>query len=356
MASVRIPVSGFRVVGRQVETVAPGTLDEVIALMRSPEFVWLDFDLEKAPRDEVQELLEKRLDFHPLTVEECITPDVYQPKMEEERGYKFFILHYFRETSSDYYKASEVNLYLGPGFVLTLHRKPIPEFVELFRRNLPEDLFGFSDKAIIFFYHVLDVLIDDYLRMLVAIEHRGDAIEFKILPSKDLPVPTQSQPRRWGDRQAVMREIVSQRHNLILMRRSIIEELKIIGEMTAQYEEPEGPLPLPEGEREEIVLYLGGLTNHLLQAQQIVEHEREILTQVLDVHSMVLGTQTNEIFRVLTIIATIFIPLTFITGFYGMNLQNLHGGSFGWFIWVLDGIMLAVAGGMLWWFRRKDWV
>ncbi len=355
---MQIPVSGIRVKEQEYETVEPSTLDEVVELIRSPEFVWLDFDLSQAPVEQVVELLGKRLDFHPLTVEECITPDVYQPKVEEEKGYKFFIFHYFREARRDYFKASEINIYLGENFVLTLHRSPIPTYLKRFLMNIPEDLYIFSDKAIIFFYHILDVLIDDYLRMLVLIQNRGDDIEFKFLTQQEVKVPVLRLKLKQRPGLSAMEEVIALRHNILLMRKSLSEEMKILTELVAIYEEPEEPLPIPDSEREEIVVYLGGLVNHLEQALHIIEQEREMLTQNLELQNIVINLRSQEIMRVLTIVMAIFVPITFITGFYGMNLPNLHGlKSLGyWLIWVLDAIMVGIVGFMLLYFYKKDWL
>jgi magnesium transporter len=355
-------VSGFRIVGREIERITPRTTEEVVAHVRSPEFVWLNLDLQNAPVAEVVELLENRLDFHPLVVEECVTPDVYQPKVEEESGYKFFIFHYFREGRKDHLKASEVNVYLGENFVMTLHRSAIPTYLKQFAQDLPEDIFVFRDKPIIFLYHILDVLIDDYLRTLKLIQNRGDEIEFSMLAPSDLPVPLSKEQRlrlrklRKRDQLAIMKEIIAQRHNLALMRKSLQMELAILREQVEEYEKPPEPLPIPDEEREEVVVYLGGLVNHLEQALQIIEQEREILNQILELHSIVLNTRSNEVMRVLTVFAAIFIPLTFVASFYGMNLKELHGASWGSFIWLLDALMLALAGGMLYYFYRKDWL
>lgn len=354
---MQIPIRGFRIVGTELVEITPKTMDEVVEHVRSQEFVWLDLDLQNAPVNQVVELLERRLDFHPLVVEECIMPDVYQPKFEEESGYKFFILHYFREGRKDYLKASEINVYLGDNFVITLHRSPIPTYLRLFAQDLPEDIYKFKDKPIIFFYHVLDMLIDDYLRTLVTIQTRGDEIEFSILAPSEVPVPvTQEKRRKRKSQLDVMRETIAQRHNLTLMRKSMTMELAILNEQVSSYEEPEEPLDLSEEEREEIVVYLGGLVNHVEKALQIIEQEREILDQILEVHSLVLNSRANEVMRLLTVYAAIFIPLTFIASFYGMNLENLHGVRWHGFIWVLDLVMLAIAVGMMIYFKRKEWI
>jgi len=356
---MQIPVSGLRVLDGEVGAIEPHTQDEVVAAIESPEFVWLDFDLQRAPVQQVQELLEKRLDFHPLTVEDCVTPDIYQPKMEEERGYKFFIFHYFSTSRRNYLKPSEINIYLGRNFVLTLHRKAIPTYLKQFLANIPNDLFAFLDKSIIFFYHILDVLIDDYLRILAQFENQGDEIEMRFLSGKEVKVPLLKLKRRQRPGISLMEEVIALRQNLLLMRRSLTQEIEIVNELTETYEEPEEPLPMPEEEREEIVVYLGTLANHLEQALHVIERERDSLGQFMDLQDRVINVRSQEIMTLLTIVMAIFVPLTFITGFYGMNLPNLHGTAMGQslsIIWILDAIMLGIAGGIIYYFYRKGWL
>ncbi len=359
---MRIPIRGFRIVDARVEEIEPRTMDEVVEHVKSPEFVWLDLDIQSAPIDQVKDLLLNKLDIHPLVVEECITPDVYQPKFEEESGYKFFIFHYFREGRQDYLKASELNIYIGENFVMTLHRSPIPTYLKLFAQNLPADLFLFKDKPVIFVYHVLDILIDDYLRMLQLIQKRGDEMEFSLLnPAgavlQQPPVKRKLLGRKSKDQLQLFKEIIAQRHNLSLIRKSLLQELEILQEQVRAYEEPEEALPIVEEEREEIVVYLGGLINHLEKAGQIVDQEREILSQLMDMHSTIIQARSEEIQRILTVYAALFIPLTFVASYFGMNLQLMHGvAESPHFIWLLDVFMLLMSGAIIYYFHRKDWL
>jgi magnesium transporter len=336
-------------------------MEEVVEHVKSPEFVWLDLDLQSAPIDEVKELLLNRLDVHPLVVEECITPDVYQPKFDEESGYKFFIFHYFREGRKDYLKASELNIYMGENFVMTLHRSPIPTYLKQFSLNLPSDLFVFKDKAVIFLYHILDVLIDDYLKTLLLIQKRGDELEFNLLnPASAGPFQARAKgrlfKRRGKDQLELFKEILAQRHNLSLMRKSQLQELEILQEQVAAYEEPDEPLPIADEEREEIVVYIGGLVNHLEKAIHVVDQEREILSQLMDMHSTIIQARSEEIQRILTVYAALFIPLTFVVSYFGMNLNVLHGIQERNFIWMLDILMLLMSGGIIYYFYKKDWL
>lgn len=358
---MRIPIRGFRIVDSRVEEIEPRTVEEVVEHVKSPEFVWLDLDLQNAPIDQVKDLLLNKLDIHPLVVEECITPDVYQSKFEEESGYKFFIFHYFREGRQDYLKASELNIYMGENFVMTLHRSPIPTYLKLFAQNLPADLFLFKDKPVIFLYQILDILIDDYLRMLQLIQNRGDEMEFNLLNpsgagSPKAPAKRRFARRRRKDQLQLFKEILAQRHNLSLMRKSLIQELEILQEQVHAYEEPEVELPIPDEEREEIVVYLGGLVNHIEKAAQIVDQEREILTQLMEMHSTIIQARSEEIQRILTVYAALFIPLTFVASYFGMNLNVLHGMEEKYFIWGLDVFLLLMSGAIIYYFYRKEWL
>ena len=358
---MRIPIRGFRIVDSRVEEIEPRTMEEVVEHVKSPEFVWLDLDLQSAPIDQVKDLLLNKLDIHPLVVEECITPDVYQPKFEEESGYKFFIFHYFREGRQDYLKASELNIYMGENFVMTLHRSPIPTYLKLFAQNLPADLFLFKDKSVIFLYQILDILIDDYLKMLQLIQKRGDEMEFNLLNPAGAGLSQAATKRRFArrkrkDQLQLFKEILAQRHNLSLIRKSLIQELEILQEQVRAYEEPEEALPISDEEREEIVVYLGGLVNHIEKAAQIVDQEREILTQLMEMHSTIIQARSEEIQRILTVYAALFIPLTFVASYFGMNLNVMHGINERYFIWILDFMLLVMSGGIIYYFYRKEWL
>jgi magnesium transporter len=344
-----------------VEEIEPRSMDEVVEHVKSSEFVWLDLDLQSAPVNEVKDLLLNKLDVHPLVVDECVNPDIYQPKFEEESDYKFFIFHYFREGRQDYLKASELNIYVGENFVMTLHRSAIPTYLKQFSQNLPSDLFAFKDKAAIFLYHILDILIDDYLKMLQLIQKRGDEMESNLLhPASAAPPPVKGKRRlikRRGKAQLeLFKEILAHRHNLSLMRKSLLQEMEILQEQVKAYEEPDEPLPIADEEREEIVVYFGGLVNHLEKANLVVEEEREILSQLMDMHSTIIQARSEEIQRILTVYAALFIPLTFVASYFGMNLNVYHGADKPLFIWMLDVFMLIMSAVIIYYFYKKDWL
>jgi magnesium transporter len=349
------------VIDARVEEIEPRTIEEVVEHIKSPEFVWLDLDLQSAPVDEVKDLLLNRLDVHPLVVEECVTPDIYQPKFEEESDYKFFIFHYFREGRQDYLKASELNIYMGENFVMTLHRSPIPTYLKQFALNLPSDLFAVKDKAAIFLYHILDILIDDYLKMLQLIQKRGDEMEANLLHPASVVHPPAKGLRRLMKRRGkaqleLFKEILAQRHNLSLMRKSLLQELDIIQEQVKAYEEPAEPLNISDEEREGIVVYLGGLVSHIEQANLVVDQEREILSQLMDMHSTIIQARSEEIQRILTVYAALFIPLTFFASYFGMNLNVYHGPEKPMFIWLLDLFLLLMSASIIYYFYKKDWL
>ena len=162
--------------------------------------------------------------------------------------------------------------------------------------------------------------------------------------------------RKRKDQLQLFKEILAQRHNLSLIRKSLIQELEILQEQVRAYEEPEEALPISDEEREEIVVYLGGLVNHIEKAAQIVDQEREILTQLMEMHSTIIQARSEEIQRILTVYAALFIPLTFVASYFGMNLNVMHGINERYFIWILDFMLLVMSGGIIYYFYRKEWL
>jgi magnesium transporter len=136
----------------------------------------------------------------------------------------------------------------------------------------------------------------------------------------------------------------------------LLQELDIIQEQVKAYEEPAEPLNISDEEREGIVVYLGGLVSHIEQANLVVDQEREILSQLMDMHSTIIQARSEEIQRILTVYAALFIPLTFFASYFGMNLNVYHGPEKPMFIWLLDLFLLLMSASIIYYFYKKDWL
>lgn len=108
--------------------------------------------------------------------------------------------------------------------------------------------------------------------------------------------------------------------------------------------------------RSETHIYLRDVYDSTVQLMDMVETTRELAASLLEIHMSISANRTNEVMKTLTIMASIFIPLTFIAGIYGMNFENMPELAQPWGYFVALGIMAAVAGGLLLWFRRRGWL
>jgi len=229
-------------------------------------------------------------------------------------------------------EAEQVSLILGQDFVLTFQERPGDVF-EPVRERLRQQIGHIRQRdASYLAYALLDVIVDHYFVVLEAISERAEQLEARLLERAD---------------QQVQHELAALRRELIGMRRAVWP----LREVFAELQRLENPLIAPETRP-----FLRDTYDHIVQVIEIVESLRELLAGLTDLYLSQLSHRMNEIMKVLTLVGTIFIPLTFIAGIYGMNfdyMPELHW-RYGYPAVML--LMLVLALGMLYAFRRRGWI
>ena len=314
--------------------------EEVVALINSWEFCWIDLDITGDREQTVMDLLINRLGFHELSAEDCFAQVTYTPKVDSYEDYQFYIFHYFITTEQGQVEARELNAYVGRNYVLTVHRTELKEF----RTQLtpfPDYLRTTSEKALLFLHHILDVIVDAYISELNHVQKLADNIEELILSG--LSTKTRNRSRD------LVRNILTLRQSLTVMRRSIQAERIIIGGLIRE-QRPE------EEEEAEVVRYFRDLSDHLDRSLEILSQERDALADIMDLHITLTNDRTNEIIRILTVVSTILLPLNLIAGIYGMNFDYMPELNTPWAYPFFIFLMLVVAGSMLYLFRKRGWV
>jgi magnesium transporter len=323
----------------EFKELAPAAVQELVA---SWEFCWVDIDITGAKESEVKDLLEEKLEFHPLTVEDCYSSQPYTPKADDYEDYQFYIFHYFTiNQRTGEVEARELNVYVGRNYVITVHRSELAEFKE-HMLPVPEYLQTTSEKPVMFLHHLLDIIVDAYISELTHVQLLADRIEEMILAGRGI----QSRMRE----RELMRNILTLRQSLNVMRRSILPERAIVhGIMRKQH-------PEEEEEEAEAVRYLSDLIDQLERSLDILEHERDALANLMDLHITLVSNRTNEIIRILTIITVILMPLNLIAGIYGMNFKYMpeimHPAGYPMVLLLMGGI----AAVLLYFFRKRGWI
>jgi magnesium transporter len=274
--------------------------------------------------------------LHRLALEDVL--NVHQrPKIEQYGNYYFIVTRMV--SLGEHLETEQLNLFLGRNFVLTFQEGRPGDCLDLIRERIRQKRGRIREAGLDYLaYALLDAVVDCYFPVLEEYGERLEACEDELLSS----------PR--GDTVARIHEI---KRNLLTLRRALWPQREIFNSLLRE----ETPFILHETR-----LYVRDCYDHVSQLIDLVETYRELGSDLTDVYLSSVSNRTNEIMRVLTVIATIFIPLTFIAGVYGMNFNpsvspwNMPELSWYWGYPFALVVMLIVAVGQLVFFRRKGWL
>lgn len=315
------------------------TLKTGIGLKRSKEILkgeknllWLDF---LDPSDEDFKFLEKTFSLHPLVIEDCRVPQE-EPKVDEFPDYVFMIIHsvYFykdkEERGEEPLSIREMDVILGKNYILTLHKEKIwniNTIMEQLKKN-PRILSRGCDFLL---YSILDDIMGNYFYILNLIEDRIDALEETVSTAKS---------------EEFLNEVFSCKRHILSLRKVMAPQRELI----ARFCRRDYPFIHPQ-----MAVYYRDILDHLTRIHSMIEINREVLPSVMEAHLSLLTLKMNDIIKVLTVVATVFMPMTFLTGVYGMNFLFLPelkwrlGYLFAW------GIILLTGFSLLFYCRRKKW-
>ncbi len=270
--------------------------------------------------------------LHPLTIEDLVNTD-QRPKVEvfDEYLYAVFRMLHYDETSGEIV-SEQLSLVLGKGFVLSFQEAPGDVFDPIrdrirsckgrLRRAGPDYLL----------YRLLDAVVDGYF---VVLETFGEQIEGLEDELTNNPSPDTA------------RIIMELRRELLVFRKAVWP----LRELLTQLDHPDSAF-ISESTR----LYFRDVYDHTIRVSETIDTFRELVASLRDTHMTLISNKMNEVMKVLTIIATIFIPITFIAGVYGMNFKVMPETEWAWSYPIALAVMLGVAAGMIVYFRRKKWL
>lgn len=308
-------------------------LDDVakLAATVTPQSVtWINLD---GLHDiELVKSLGNAFNLHSLVLEDILDTD-HRPKLEAGDGFLLLIAKKLTfHPDRDDILSEQISLVVGSGYVLSFQEKPGPLFDALRQRIFADQGRVRKMGADYLAYRLLDTIVDHFF---VILEQMGDRIE-------QLEEELLAQP----DRQLLHRIHLGKRE-MILLRRAVWPLREVIGGLQRDDSGIITPAVQP---------FLRDLYDHTIQIIDTVETYRDIITGLLDLYLSSISNRMNEIMKVLTIMSTLFIPLTFLVGVYGMNFDNLPELHWRWGYFALWGVMLSCVGGMFVFFRRKGWL
>lgn len=287
------------------------------------EWYWVDIG---EPTQEEELLLESFFHFHPLAIEDCLHR-LQRPKIDYYDGHVFFVLHTFNEETLD---AEELNLFVGNDFVVTFHFPPMHE-LDLAREKIIQNPNGWERGAIHATYQIVDKVVDGYFPIVYKIEDYLNEVEDML--SLDM-------------RHLSMDQVFDLRSDLLRLRRTIIPMRDLLYRIMNSER-----IGLQQTER----TYFLDIYDHLLKLAEMIEANRELTADIRDSHNSINSSRMNRIMMILTIVSTVFIPLTFIVGVYGMNFEHMPELKWKYGYFAVMGLIVIIAASMMAWFKYKGW-
>ncbi|MCX5844792.1 MAG: magnesium/cobalt transporter CorA [Deltaproteobacteria bacterium] len=307
------------------------TVGECRQFKDSPTVAWIH--IEGIHDTQILEELGAVFGLHPLTLEDILNTD-QRPKMEDFCEYIYIVLKTFynhadenNETTSE-----QISIILGPTFVISFQEKetdifkPIRERIRAGKGRLRKS--GADYLA----YSLIDTIVDNYFTIL---EHLGEKIE--IIEESLVKNPSTQ----------TLQAIQHLKREMIFLRKSVWP----LRETISSLERSECQLI-----QESTGLFLKDIYDHTIQVIDTIETFRDMLSGILDIYLSSISNRMNEIMKVLTIIATIFMPLTFLAGVYGMNFKYMPELEWHWGYFFIWSIMITIVVSMLVYFRKKRWL
>lgn len=306
-----------------VERVEPAWLDPA-----SPTTLWVDI---VKPSDEEQRLLSETFKLHPLSVEDALSAVQY-PKIEPYPGYLYLVLHGidFKKGQSQF-ATHDVDFFLGRNYLVTVHDGSSRSITGLRAVcNRHEGVLREGPVGVL--HRIVDSMVDNYRPAVEELEERIGALEEQAFAGED----------------RMVRRVLRVKRELSSMRRVLLPQRDAIGRL-ARREFP--------AISDEMAYRFRDVYDQVLRYTEEATLFQERVTGILEVNLSTISNRLNRIVKVLTVMSTIFMPLTVLTGMWGMNidLPRLPGGDAAQFWWVV-GMMGAVAGAMLFLFRRLKWL
>jgi magnesium transporter len=307
------------------------SVEECFSYKDSPTITWINVD---GIHDAVLvEQLGQHYDIHPLMIEDILNTR-QRLKVDIFDNYLFIVLKmpWYEEVTEEIY-IEQVSIILGRNFVLTFQEEPEGDAFEIIRTRLTSNKGNIRNSGADYLaYALMDAVVDGYF---VILDYFGEEIE-----ELDDAISRGPNPE-------ILQIIHALKRELIFFRKTVTPLRNMMHELSYQ----ESPLI-----QKSTSIYLRDLSDHVIQVIDSTETFRDMMSGLHDVYLSSVSNKMNEIMQFLTIVGTIFIPLTFIAGIYGMNFRVMPELTWRWGYFAVMGLMLGIGIGLLVYFKKKRWL
>ncbi len=307
------------------------TINEINEKLTSQAgYLWVNLD--KSSTAEMETILSSVFHFHPLAIEDCQSSGYQTSKIDDYSDYIFIIAHAI-DPSQDFtaLESRELDFFLGENYLVTCSADDVIPTVGKTWALIQKD-YRLSKFGPDFLCHsILDGLIDDYLPVIDQMETEVEWLEDSVL---EKPKPE------------TLQRLLSLKHSIMALRRIVAPQREVMNRLSRdEFSQID----------DQSKIYFRDIYDHLVRILDLTDVLRDIISGALDIYLNSTSLRLNEIMKALTIVSTVFLPLSFIAGVFGMNFLHIPGAAtpLGFYVTCLLMIMLGI--GMLLYFRKRRW-
>jgi magnesium transporter len=296
-------------------------------LLDQPGPKWIDV---LHPTEDVMLRLGERYGLHKLAIEDCLHLD-QRPKLEEYPNHQFIVLQSFTSQAGNVCDLTlhEHHFFLGPDWIISVHELPFEGLDAVRRRVLSEPQATIARGVDFLLYLMADAAVDGNFPILDSFNDELEDLESAVFEN--------TQPEQ-------LQRIFEMKRALVTLRRVLSPQRDVLGFLAKR--------GIPNVS-ERTALFFRDVYDHLVRLYEQIDAGRDLLGNVMDGYLSMVANRTNDITKQLTIFATIFLPLSFITGFFGQNFDFLtHRG----FFWLMLVSVVGLPVGLMFWFKSKRWI
>ncbi|WP_150275216.1 magnesium/cobalt transporter CorA [Paenibacillus tepidiphilus] len=298
-------------------------VDDLQTTLTAPAegFYWIDADVEDL------ETLQPLYNLHDLAVEDCLSDEEQRPKIEIYESHYFIVVNSIRFDDEEIFLRA-LNIFLGRHFIITVTKQKINE-LRILKPILWEQEVSEADR---FLYLLIDLVVDNYFSVGDRIEARIEKLEEDIL---------------MHTKKSHLNEIIGLRSEILWLKKMLGPQKEVVNTLNKK------DLRLID---DQLQKYFSDIYENAVKISETFETYRDLMGNLREAYQSSIANRANEIMRVFTAITTIFMPLTVITGIYGMNFDNIPETHTQYGYYGVIGVMITLGVSMLLIFRKKDWL
>lgn len=291
--------------------------------------LWVDIT---ETTEEDGEFLKRCFHFHNLAVEDCVSTQIHSPKIDDFGDHLFIVVHGINHTvETEIVETAELAVFLGSHFVVSNHNLPLYS-VEGVRRLVEDDGRPMKRGSDFFAHALVDALIDNVLPTIDKMSDIAEEIEEEVIRNPQ---------------QSTLEAIMKLKRSTLRIHRVMAPQREILNRLSR------GEFPIIRGEAQ---IFYRDIYDHLVRIEDLNQTIRDRADNALTTYLSSVANRQNETMRVLSIVATIFLPLVLVAGIYGMNFENMPELKWSWGYFAVLGFMGTVFAAAIYWFWARRWI